>query len=82
MIVPNYDNSYDKITKWEVDRKNIQLIIKVGAGNFGDVRDCSFQIVLFFNQLILKVYCGRWNKLEVAIKTMKPGTMEPKSFIK
>ncbi|PAV85692.1 hypothetical protein WR25_08290 [Diploscapter pachys] len=64
MIVSNYDNSYDQITKWEVDRRDIKLIIKVGTGNFGDV------------------YCGRWKKLEVAIKTMKPGTMEPKSFIK
>lgn len=57
--------SYDTVDQWEIDRKSIQLIRKLGSGQFGDV------------------YEGLWNHTTaVAVKTMKPGTMDTKDFLR
>ncbi|KAF7646879.1 hypothetical protein LDENG_00180990 [Lucifuga dentata] len=51
--------------QWEIDRKSIQLLRKLGAGQFGEV------------------YEGMWNNTTpVAVKTLKPGTMDPKDFLR
>lgn len=50
--------------KWEINRNEIQLIRKLGHGNFGEV------------------YYGKWrNKIEVAVKTLRPGTMSTEAFL-
>lgn len=50
--------------KWEINRTEIQLIRKLGHGNFGEV------------------YYGKWrNKIEVAVKTLRPGTMSTEAFL-
>ncbi|XP_011309244.1 tyrosine-protein kinase Src64B [Fopius arisanus] len=50
--------------KWEINRSEIQLIRKLGHGNFGEV------------------YYGKWrNKIEVAVKTLRPGTMSTEAFL-
>ncbi|XP_060769517.1 tyrosine-protein kinase Fyn-like isoform X2 [Neoarius graeffei] len=49
---------------WEIDRKSLQLEVKLGAGCFAEV------------------WCGTWNgNTKVAVKTLKPGTMSPESFL-
>ena len=50
---------------WEIDRKSIGFIKKLGAGQFGEV------------------WMGIWNgTTEVAVKTLKPGTMGASEFLK
>ncbi|XP_015587469.1 tyrosine-protein kinase Src64B isoform X3 [Cephus cinctus] len=50
--------------KWEINRNEVQLIKKLGHGNFGEV------------------YYGKWkNKTEVAVKTLRPGTMSTEAFL-
>ncbi|XP_063977745.1 tyrosine-protein kinase Src64B isoform X2 [Diachasmimorpha longicaudata] len=50
--------------KWEINRSQIQLIRKLGHGNFGEV------------------YYGKWrDKIEVAVKTLRPGTMSTEAFL-
>nr|XP_002126540.1 tyrosine-protein kinase Fgr-like [Ciona intestinalis] len=49
---------------WEIDREQLTLQKKLGAGMFGEV------------------WKGLWNSTtEVAIKTLKPGTMSPEAFL-
>ena len=49
---------------WEIDRKSIRLVKKLGAGQFGEV------------------WMGIWNNTtEVAVKTLKPGTMNAHVFL-
>ena len=49
---------------WEIDRKSIRLVKKLGAGQFGEV------------------WMGVWNgTTEVAVKTLKPGTMSAHEFL-
>ena len=49
---------------WEIDRKYIRFIKKLGAGRFGEV------------------WMGIWNDTtEVAVKTLKPGTMGASEFL-
>ena len=49
---------------WEIDRKSIRLIKKLGAGQFAEV------------------WMGVWNgTTEVAVKTLKPGTMGAHKFL-
>ena len=50
---------------WEIDRKSIRFVKKLGAGQFGEV------------------WMGLWNgTTEVAVKTLKPGTMGAQEFLK
>ena len=49
---------------WEIDRKSIRFVKKLGAGQFGEV------------------WMGIWNgTTEVAVKTLKPGTMGAEEFL-
>ena len=49
---------------WEIDRKSIRFVKKLGAGQFGEV------------------WMGIWNgTTEVAVKTLKPGTMGAQEFL-
>ncbi|XP_029801509.1 tyrosine-protein kinase Fyn isoform X1 [Suricata suricatta] len=49
---------------WEIPRESLQLIKRLGNGQFGEV------------------WMGTWNgNTKVAIKTLKPGTMSPESFL-
>lgn len=50
--------------EWEINRNEIQLIRKLGRGNFGEV------------------YYGKWrNNIEVAVKTLREGTMSTQAFL-
>lgn len=50
--------------KWEINRSEIQLIRKLGRGNFGEV------------------FYGKWrNNIEVAVKTLREGTMSTQAFL-
>lgn len=50
--------------KWEIPRAEIQLIRKLGRGNFGEV------------------YYGKWrNSIDVAVKTLREGTMSTQAFL-
>lgn len=56
--------SYNTVDQWEIDRKSIKLLNKLGAGQFGEV------------------YEGLWNDTtSVAVKTLKPGSMDPEDFL-
>ncbi|KAG1925093.1 tyrosine-protein kinase SRK2 [Pimephales promelas] len=57
--------SYNTVDHWEIPRKSLQLLRKLGAGQFGEVFE------------------GIWNDTTaVAVKTLKPGTMDPKDFLR
>ncbi|XP_035534333.1 tyrosine-protein kinase FRK-like [Morone saxatilis] len=57
--------SYNTVDQWEIDRKSIKLLKKLGAGQFGEVFE------------------GLWNETTaVAVKTLKPGTMDPEDFLR
>lgn len=50
--------------KWEIPRSELQLIKKLGHGNFGEV------------------FYGKWkNNYEVAVKTLRQGTMSTDAFL-
>ena len=50
---------------WEIDRKSIRFVKKLGAGQYGEI------------------WMGIWNETtKVAVKTLKPGTMDAKEFLK
>ncbi|KAM8831634.1 tyrosine-protein kinase FRK-like [Spinachia spinachia] len=57
--------SYNTVDQWEIERKSIKLLRKLGAGQFGEVFE------------------GRWNETtSVAVKTLKPGTMDADDFLR
>ncbi|GFQ71333.1 tyrosine-protein kinase Src64B [Trichonephila clavata] len=59
-----WDLSPDTRDEWEIPRSSLQLIRKLGSGNFGDV------------------WYGKWKgTTEVAVKTLKSGTMAPSAFL-
>ena len=50
--------------KYEIPRSEIQLIRKLGRGNFGEV------------------FYGKWrNNIDVAVKTLREGTMSTQAFL-
>ena len=50
--------------EWEIDRRQLKMVQKLGAGQFGEVWE------------------GLWNTTtQVAIKTLKPGTMSVEEFM-
>lgn len=58
------DLSRETRDEWEIPRNSVELLNKLGSGNFGDV------------------WYGLWRgKTEVAVKTLKPGTMDPEAFL-
>lgn len=59
-----WDLSPETRDEWEIPRNSVQLLRKLGSGNFGEV------------------WYGLWKgSTEVAIKTLKPGTMDPAAFL-
>ncbi|NXA98693.1 FRK kinase, partial [Melanocharis versteri] len=59
-----FDLSYKTVDQWEIDRRSLKLVKKLGSGQFGEVWE------------------GLWNNTTpVAIKTLKPGSMDPKDFL-
>lgn len=59
-----WDLSPETRDEWEIPRNSVQLLRKLGSGNFGEV------------------WYGVWKGgTEVAIKTLKPGTMDPAAFL-
>ena len=74
--------------QYEIPRSQITLIKKLGAGNFGEVWKGRFRLSHelaetcklqrpFFN-LISATWQGR---VDVAVKTLKAGSMEPEAFL-
>nr|XP_054485104.1 tyrosine-protein kinase FRK [Agelaius phoeniceus] len=60
-----FDLSYKTVDQWEIDRRSLKLVKKLGSGQFGEVWE------------------GLWNNTTpVAIKTLKPGSMDPKDFLR
>ncbi|XP_022375962.1 tyrosine-protein kinase FRK [Enhydra lutris kenyoni] len=60
-----FDLSYKTVDQWEIDRKSIQLLKRLGSGQFGEVWE------------------GLWNNTtSVAVKTLKPGSMDPNDFLR
>lgn len=60
-----YDLSYQTADQWEIDRNSVQLLKRLGSGQFGEVWE------------------GLWNNTTpVAVKTLKPGSMDPKDFLR
>ncbi|XP_065590745.1 tyrosine-protein kinase FRK [Cyrtonyx montezumae] len=64
-IPTTFDLSYKTVDQWEIDRKSLKFLKKLGSGQFGEVWE------------------GLWNNTTpVAIKTLKPGSMDPKDFLR
>ncbi|CAF4005736.1 unnamed protein product [Adineta steineri] len=65
IIKPEPDGlSHNLVDKWEILRREIKLIRRLGHGQFGDVWE------------------GVWNdNVSVAVKTLKPGSMNPTDFL-
>ncbi|NWY98127.1 FRK kinase, partial [Loxia curvirostra] len=60
-----FDLSYKTVDQWEIDRRSLKFVSKLGSGQFGEVWE------------------GLWNNTTpVAIKTLKPGSMDPKDFLR
>ncbi|XP_049755340.1 tyrosine-protein kinase FRK isoform X1 [Elephas maximus indicus] len=60
-----FDLSYKTVDQWEIDRNSIQLLKRLGSGQFGEVWE------------------GLWNNTTpVAVKTLKPGSMDPGDFLR
>ncbi|XP_007190793.1 tyrosine-protein kinase FRK isoform X2 [Balaenoptera acutorostrata] len=60
-----FDLSYKTVDQWEIDRSSIQLLKRLGSGQFGEVWE------------------GLWNNTTpVAVKTLKPGSMDPNDFLR
>ncbi len=57
--------SYNTADQWEIPRSSLQMVKRLGGGQFGEVWE------------------GLWNNTTpVAIKTLKPGTMNKEDFLK
>ncbi|XP_016054215.1 PREDICTED: tyrosine-protein kinase FRK [Miniopterus natalensis] len=60
-----FDLSYKTVDQWEIDRNSVQLLKRLGSGQFGEVWE------------------GLWNNTTpVAVKTLKPGSMDPNDFLR
>ncbi|XP_036103648.1 tyrosine-protein kinase FRK [Molossus molossus] len=60
-----FDLSYKTADQWEIDRNSVQLLKRLGSGQFGEVWE------------------GLWNNTTpVAVKTLKPGSMDPNDFLR
>ncbi|CAF1245233.1 unnamed protein product [Rotaria sordida] len=65
IVKPEPDGlSHNLVDKWEISRRDIKLIRRLGHGQFGDVWE------------------GVWSdNVSVAVKTLKPGSMNPTDFL-
>ncbi|NXG24736.1 FRK kinase, partial [Grallaria varia] len=64
-VPATFDLSYKTVDQWEIDRRSLKLVKKLGSGQFGEVWE------------------GWWNNTTpVAVKTLKPGSMDPKDFLR
>uniref|UniRef100_A0A8D0GE01 Tyrosine-protein kinase n=1 Tax=Sphenodon punctatus TaxID=8508 RepID=A0A8D0GE01_SPHPU len=64
-VPPPFDLSYKTVDHWEIDRNSLQLLKRLGSGQFGEVWE------------------GLWNNTTpVAVKTLKPGSMDAKDFLR
>ncbi|XP_005409816.1 PREDICTED: tyrosine-protein kinase FRK isoform X2 [Chinchilla lanigera] len=64
-VPTTFDLSYKTVDHWEIDRSSIQLLKRLGSGQFGEVWE------------------GLWNNTtSVAVKTLKPGSMDPNDFLR
>ncbi|XP_004648274.1 tyrosine-protein kinase FRK, partial [Octodon degus] len=64
-VPTTFDLSYKTVDDWEIDRSSVQLLKRLGYGQFGEVWE------------------GLWNNTTpVAVKTLKPGSMDPKDFLR
>ncbi|KAG8510952.1 Tyrosine-protein kinase FRK, partial [Galemys pyrenaicus] len=64
-VPATFDLSYKTVDQWEIDRNSVQLLKRLGSGQFGEVWE------------------GLWNNTTpVAVKTLKPGSMDPKDFLR
>jgi serine/threonine protein kinase len=65
---------------WEVPRDSLQFVKKLGHGMFGKIN-----LFIYLKKQISflgEVWAGKWNnKIDVAIKTMKAGTMSTQAFV-
>ncbi|XP_007521118.1 tyrosine-protein kinase FRK isoform X2 [Erinaceus europaeus] len=60
-----FDLSYQTVDQWEIDRNSVQLLKRLGSGQFGEVWE------------------GLWNNTTpVAVKTLKPGSMDSNDFLR
>ncbi|EHB15313.1 Tyrosine-protein kinase FRK [Heterocephalus glaber] len=60
-----FDLSYKTVDQWEIERSSVQLLKRLGSGQFGEVWE------------------GLWNNTTpVAVKTLKPGSMDPNDFLR
>ncbi|XP_045699702.1 tyrosine-protein kinase FRK [Phyllostomus hastatus] len=60
-----FDLSYKTVDQWEIDRNSVQLLKRLGSGQFGEVWE------------------GLWNNTTpVAVKTLKPGSMDRNDFLR
>ena len=65
---------------WEVPRDSLQFIRKLGHGMFGEISHLR-SVDQLHMEFLGEVWAGKYNnKIDVAIKTMKPGTMSTKAF--
>ncbi|XP_075410095.1 tyrosine-protein kinase FRK [Tenrec ecaudatus] len=64
-VPTTFDLSYKTADQWEIDRSSVQLLKRLGSGQFGEVWE------------------GLWNNTTpVAVKTLKPGSMDPNDFLR
>ncbi|KAM5257200.1 tyrosine-protein kinase FRK [Ctenodactylus gundi] len=64
-VPTTFDLSYKTVDQWEIDRSSVQLLRRLGSGQFGEVWE------------------GLWNNTTpVAVKTLKPGSMDPTDFLR
>ncbi|XP_037376854.1 tyrosine-protein kinase FRK [Talpa occidentalis] len=64
-VPATFDLSYKTVDQWEIDRNSVQLLKRLGSGQFGEVWE------------------GLWNNTTpVAVKTLKPGSMDPQDFLR
>ena len=68
---------------WEVPRNSLQFVKKLGQGMFGPLLLVSLSLPLVTSFVPSgEVWAGKWNnKIDVAIKTMKAGTMSTEAFV-
>ncbi|KAB7496716.1 Tyrosine protein-kinase src-1, partial [Armadillidium nasatum] len=69
-----YELSIETKEEWEIDRGEIKLVKLLGEGNFGEV--------YYVIAKLLTMVIGKWkDRVEVAVKTLKKGSMPDEQFL-